>query len=136
VIVLDLGLPEGDGLTALGSRLDRRRHALVLATARGRLEDRIRGYNEGGDVYLVKPVDLRELVSVVRGLASRLSPFQPDAIASPGVWVLNTVNWRLTAPGGASCPLTQYERRLLLLLAPKTRRPLHDRDGRTQKALG
>ncbi len=124
VIVLDLGLPDGDGLAALGPRIDRRRHALVLATARGRLEDRIRGYNEGGDVYLIKPVDLRELVSVVRGLASRLSPFPPDAPATPGVWVLNTVNWRLTAPEGASCPLTQYERRLLLLLAQNPGNPV------------
>ena len=110
VIVLDLGLPDGDGLAALGPRIDRRRHALVLATARGRLEDRIRGYNEGGDAYLIKPVDMRELVSVVRGLASRLSPPPP---ATPGVWVLNTLNWRLTAPEGASCVLTRYERRLL-----------------------
>jgi two-component system, OmpR family, response regulator len=120
VIVLDLGLPEGDGLTALGSRLDRRRHALVLATARGRLEDRIRGYDEGGDVYLVKPVDMRELSSVVRGLASRLSPPPPAAPDRPGVWTLHTLNWRLTAPDGTSCSLSQYERRLLVLLG---RRP-------------
>jgi len=120
VIVLDLGLPEGDGLTALGSRLDRRRHALVLATARGRLEDRIRGYNEGGDVYLVKPVDMRELSSVVRGLASRLFPPPSPAPDGPGVWTLHTLNWRLTAPNGTSCSLSQYERCLLVLLG---RRP-------------
>ncbi len=119
VIVLDLGLPDGDGLAALGPRIDRRRHALVLATARGRLEDRIRGYNEGGDAYLIKPVDMRELVSVVRGLASRLSPPPPATPASPGAWALNTLSWRLTAPEGASCILTQYERRLLCLLAQK-----------------
>lgn len=61
-------------------------------------------------------MDMGELVSVVRGLASRLSPPPP---ATPGVWVLNTLNWRLTAPEGASCVLTQYERRLLYLLAQK-----------------
>jgi two-component system OmpR family response regulator len=120
VIVLDLGLPEGDGLAALGPRIDRRRHALVLATARGRLEDRIRGYDEGGDVYLVKPVDMRELSSVVRGLASRLSLPSPGAVAAhPGVWTLHMLNWRLTAPDGTSCSLSQQERRLLILLAKR-----------------
>ena len=106
----------------------------MLATARGRLEDRIRGYDEGGDVYLVKPVDMRELSSVVRGLASRLSPPPPAAPDRPGVWTLYTLNWRLTAPDGAFCSLSQHERRLLVLLA---QRP-GDIMSRTavQKALG
>ncbi|NCA90851.1 MAG: response regulator transcription factor [Gammaproteobacteria bacterium] len=113
VVVLDLGLPDGDGLAGLAQRLDRRRHGLVLATARGRLQDRIRGYDEGGDAYLVKPVDLRELVAVVRGVASRLASQTADS--RPGVWSLGGVEWRLTAPNGAQCMLSNYEVRLLQL---------------------
>ncbi len=116
VIVLDLGLPDGDGLAALRPRIDRRRHALVLATARGHLEDRIRGYEEGGDAYLVKPVDLRELTSVVRGVASRLTPPLPTA-TNPATWTLDILLWRLMAPDGSSCSLTLLERRLMYLLA-------------------
>ena len=113
VVVLDLGLPDGDGLAGLAGRLDRRRHGLVLATARGRLQDRVRGYEEGGDAYLVKPVDLRELVAVVRGIASRLA--SQMAAPYPGVWTLGGIKWRLTAPNGAECKLSNYEIRLLRL---------------------
>lgn len=121
VVVLDLGLPDGDGLVGLAHQIERQRHGLVLATARGRLEDRIRGYNEGGDAYLVKPVDLRELVAVVRGVASRLSRRLPDQPTQPppnlGIWTLGIVKWRLTAPNGAQCALSNYEVRLLTLFA-------------------
>ena len=113
VVVLDLGLPDGDGLAGLAQQLDRRRHGLVLATARGRLQDRIRGYDDGGDAYLVKPVDLRELVAVVRGISSRLPSQTPQPL--PGVWTLSGVTWNLTAPNGAWCTLTNYEIRLLQL---------------------
>jgi len=114
VVVLDLGLPEGDGLSQLLPHLDRRRHGLVLATSRGRLEDRIRGYDGGADAYLVKPVDLRELVSVIRGLGSRLIPPPLPKIET---WTLNKVGWRLKSPQGLECRLTNYESRVLLTLA-------------------
>ena len=113
VVVLDLGLPDGDGLTGMARRIDRRRHGLVLATARGRLQDRVRGYDEGGDAYLVKPVDLRELAAVIRGIFSRLLGQKQDP--SPAAWILGGVKWRLTAPNGAQCNLSNYEIRLLQL---------------------
>lgn len=116
VIVLDLGLPNGDGLIGLKPHLDGRRHGLVLATARGRIEDRLRGYEEGGDAYLVKPVDLRELTCVVRGVASRLKA--GDTAGGPlRYWTLHEVGWRLISPQGVACRLTNYETRLLNLLA-------------------
>lgn len=114
VVVLDLGLPEGDGLSHLLPHLDRRRHGLIVATARGRLEDRIRGYDGGADAYLVKPVDLRELVSVIRGVGSRLTPPPLTRIKT---WTLSKMGWRLSSPQGRECPLTNYESRLLLALA-------------------
>ncbi|MFN5746061.1 MAG: response regulator transcription factor [Methylococcaceae bacterium] len=62
VVVLDLGLPDEDGLsiaTKLSQHEDMR---IVILTARAMVEDRIAGFEAGGDVYLTKPVDLAEWI--------------------------------------------------------------------------
>ena len=69
VIVLDLGLPRLDGL-ALCRRLREAGHGVpvLMLTARDSLEDKLRGYAEGADDYLVKPFALRELEARIRAL--------------------------------------------------------------------
>jgi DNA-binding response OmpR family regulator len=64
IVVLDLGLPDGDGLVWL-ERL-RQRHAtvpVIVLTARDRVVDRVRGLKGGADDYLVKPFAPEELGS-------------------------------------------------------------------------
>ena len=63
-LILDLGLPDGDGLTLLREIRQRNNPipALVL-TARGGLQDRIHGLRSGADDYLVKPFALEELIA-------------------------------------------------------------------------
>jgi DNA-binding response OmpR family regulator len=63
-LILDLGLPDGDGL-ALLSELRRRNNPIpvLVLTARGGLDDRVRGLRTGADDYLVKPFALEELVA-------------------------------------------------------------------------
>lgn len=72
VVVLDLGLPRVDGLEVL-RRLRRRRRetAILILTARHRVEERIRGLDLGADDYLVKPFALGELEARVRALLRR-----------------------------------------------------------------
>jgi two-component system, OmpR family, response regulator len=74
VVVLDLGLPLVDGLEVL-RRLRRRRSetAILVLTARHRVEERIRGLDLGADDYLVKPFALGELEARVRALLRRQS---------------------------------------------------------------
>lgn len=71
-VVLDRGLPDGDGL-ALLARLRRRGNAVpvLLLTARDEIQDRIDGLQAGGDDYLVKPFDLGELVARLHALIRR-----------------------------------------------------------------
>ena len=71
-VVLDLGLPDGDGLALLPlvRRLDEPAAVLIL-TARDRLSDRVRGLDAGADDYLVKPFDLPELTARLRAVARR-----------------------------------------------------------------
>src|SRR5262249_10211963 len=72
VIVLDLMLPKQDGLTLLKAwrRDGLKAHVLVL-TARGTLEDKVKGLNVGADDYLPRPFELEELPARLRALIRR-----------------------------------------------------------------
>jgi DNA-binding response OmpR family regulator len=72
VIILDLMLPRIDGLTLLQRwrRDNIKTHVLVL-TARGSIDDKVRGLDAGADDYLTKPFDLEELVARLRALIRR-----------------------------------------------------------------
>jgi len=72
VIVLDLMLPQIDGLTVLRKlRAGERSPCVLILTARDELEDRVEGLNSGADDYLVKPFALEELLARVRTLVRR-----------------------------------------------------------------
>ena len=72
LVVLDLGLPDGDGGELL-QRLRRKGSGVpvIIVTARGRLPDRVAGLNLGADDYLVKPFEMEELVARCRALMRR-----------------------------------------------------------------
>ncbi len=72
LVLLDLGLPDGDGIDFV--RLLRRRRAacpILILTARGGLDDRVAGLDSGADDYLVKPFEMRELAARCRTLLRR-----------------------------------------------------------------
>lgn len=70
--VLDLMLPDGTGLDALKEMRDRGNMAPVLIlTALGSIEDRVRGLDCGADDYLVKPFAMQELIARLRALLRR-----------------------------------------------------------------
>jgi len=72
VVVLDLGLPDADGLDVLGE-MRRREDAtpVLILTARGSLNDCVTGLQSGADDYLVKPFALEELVARLQALLRR-----------------------------------------------------------------
>jgi two-component system OmpR family response regulator len=72
LVVLDLMLPGMSGYAVCETLRDRGDALpVVMLTARTLVEDRIRGFDSGTDVYLQKPFDLEELLSVIRSLLSR-----------------------------------------------------------------
>lgn len=73
IILLDLGLPDGDGLDLLRylKSLPERDDAVIILTARGAVEDRISGLEEGADDYLPKPFALSELQARMRAITRR-----------------------------------------------------------------
>ncbi|MDQ3025121.1 MAG: heavy metal response regulator transcription factor [Pseudomonadota bacterium] len=71
LIVLDVGLPDMDGWTALREIRKDQQTPVLFLTARDRVEDRVRGLELGADDYLVKPYAFSELLARVRALMRR-----------------------------------------------------------------
>ena len=114
VLVLDLGLPGEDGLS-IARRLRQSYPAvgIIALTARGRLDDRVAGLNEGFDLYLVKPVDMVELAAAIRAVARRVTQI---GLTTPQ-WRLNPLEPSLIRPDGERLPLAVHEYHLLAALA-------------------
>jgi DNA-binding response OmpR family regulator len=72
-ILLDLGLPGGDGLDLLNQlkQMPVREDAVIILTARGEVDDRIKGLESGADDYLAKPFSLTELLARMHAIIRR-----------------------------------------------------------------
>ena len=86
LILLDLGLPDGDGMSLM-TRLRQQLKGVpvIILTARGTLQARLCGLDAGADDYLVKPFVLAELLARVRALARRSYGFENEAIEIRGL---------------------------------------------------
>lgn len=111
LLVLDLGLPDGDARLWLEQRDDLLDKGIIMTTARGERGERIAGVQAGADCYLVKPVDLDELVGLARNLLRRLRHEVAQA------WTLDGVKWILQAPDACPIKLTHSELVILGALA-------------------
>ena len=113
-VLLDLGLPGGDGLDLLKeARLNESQEAsFIILTARGALDDRIRGLDLGADDYLPKPFSLLELTSRMQAITRRkFNLKRPEINFGPGFSM--DANARLVRQGGQEVPLTKKEFDLL-----------------------
>ncbi len=100
LVILDLNLPEMDGLSVLRALRARSDDAAVLIlTARGAPEDRVRGLNLGADDYLSKPFDVAEFEARVRSLLRRQAGLRASTL-TVGAVTLDLISRRLSAPSG------------------------------------
>jgi two-component system copper resistance phosphate regulon response regulator CusR len=116
VIVLDVGLPRRDGLS-VSAELRRRglRVPILMLTARGAVEDRVRGLDAGADDYLAKPFEFAELYARVRALLRRQPALLPHVIEVGDLRV--DTHAQTVARAGRTLPLTQKEYVMLEYLA-------------------
>lgn len=115
LVILDLNLPRMDGLSVLRAMRDRANTAAVMIlTARGAPEDRVRGLDLGADDYMTKPFDIREFEARVRSLLRRQAGLRAASISLGGVTL--DLNARQFSAGGQPMDLPARERALLELL--------------------
>jgi two-component system OmpR family response regulator len=115
VVVLDIGLPEMDGITVLEKwRRAGRKMPVLLLTARDRWSDKVAGIDAGADDYVAKPFHMEEVLARVRALVRRAAGRATNEMQIGDV-VLDTRSGRVTL-AGASVKLTSHEYRLLAYL--------------------
>ena len=118
VILLDLGLPDGDGLE-VAPRLRRSTRApIIIISARGREQDKVAALDLGADDYLTKPFGVFELLARIR-VALRHASLPPDAPQEPvfeaGQLTVDLRRRRVVRAGG-EVHLTPTEYKLLTVL--------------------
>jgi len=74
VVLLDLGLPDGDGVSVCRQLRERSSVAIIVVTAYGEEPDRVNALDAGADDYLVKPFGLAELQARIRAVLRRVRP--------------------------------------------------------------
>lgn len=118
IAVVDLRLPDQDGFILIEYARKNSEMGLIILTARDGVEDRVTGYGAGADIYLVKPVDGRELAAAIASLASRRRESTTVPVGPPATcWQLDRRTWTLTAPSGKIFALTGKEMQFMAQLA-------------------
>ena len=120
LFILDLGLPDMDGVEIIGKLRTWTRNPIIVVSARSEVDDKIQALDAGADDYLTKPFSVEELLARVR-VALRKKSYEDDADSPTSTFV----NGDLTIDYAASCVyvddrevhVTPIEYKLLTLLA-------------------
>jgi two-component system copper resistance phosphate regulon response regulator CusR len=119
VLVLDVMLPGVDGFGVLKAMRERRDTPVLMLTARDKIEDRVRGLQDGADDYLVKPFSFSELLARLQALTRRggakSGSVHPTTTLKVGTLELDLTR-RKASREGHSIELTALEFTLLALL--------------------
>lgn len=124
VVLLDLNLPDGDGLAFAREVCSRPGIGTIMVTARSDEIDRIVGLEVGADDYITKPFNPRELLARVRALVRRLRAGETVAAEPAGLlrfegWTLDLSGRSLCNVAGQEVHLTRAEFDLLATLASR-----------------
>jgi two-component system KDP operon response regulator KdpE len=116
VILLDLGLPDGDGMTVLRRLSPERRPTVVVLSARGQEGDKVTALDAGAEDYLTKPFGASELLARIRVVLRRSTSTPIPDVIEVGPIKIDQPRHTVTV-GGQEVHLTPIEFRLLLELA-------------------
>ena len=131
LILLDLSLPDEDGLALLRQVRARSSVPIIVLTARKANDDRLAALELGADDYLTKPCDPREISLGVRNLLGRanaghssMDPREQADVLHFSSWTLDVSGHAMFSPDGDDVPLTPAEFNLLAALARAPNRVL------------
>jgi two-component system OmpR family response regulator len=119
LVLLDVGLPDGNGLALLAELRRRWQGPILIVSGQGASEERALGLELGADDYIAKPFDLREMLARIRSVLRRAQPAPQQSsggrLAFDGLAV-SLGTRRLTGRDGEDIPLTAGEFALLSAL--------------------
>jgi DNA-binding response OmpR family regulator len=115
MVVLDIGLPDEDGLSVAAHLRQVSSAGIVMLTGNSTRQDHLQALSNGADAFLAKPVDVETLAATLNSLARRLTRSSSPPMTRAG-WQLDTNDWCLVAPGGKEISLTAPERCTLRIL--------------------
>ncbi|KJS38555.1 MAG: hypothetical protein VR70_09630 [Rhodospirillaceae bacterium BRH_c57] len=126
LVLLDLNLPDADGIQLAHALRRQSRMPIVIVTARSDARDRITGLELGADDYVTKPFHPRELVARVRNVLLRAGtkPVNGSVVYRFRGWELDLVWRRLVNPDGEQVSMTSTEFDLLAVLVARAGQPL------------
>jgi len=125
VVIVDLGLPDRDGLDVVRQLATTQDCGILVLTGRDSVPDRVLGLELGADDYLTKPFDPRELVARVRSIVRRRQPQEGArrVVAFAG-WRFEPASNTLSPESGEPVRLSAAESALLLLFVSNPNRVL------------
>ena len=115
LVILDVMLPGVDGFAVLSGLRSAKQTPVLMLTARGQMNDKVRGFDLGADDYLVKPFQFPELLARVRALLKRGRPAPVETALALADLEVDAVRHRATR-SGQRIDLTAREFALLVLL--------------------
>lgn len=119
VILLDIMMPKMNGLEVLKQlRLEKIQTPILMLSAKGEVEDKIKGLDSGADDYLPKPFAMAELVARIRALTRRQSELVDDLLNFEDL-ELNRMNYEMSANGQA-IRLSNKEYQMLEMIRMKS----------------
>ena len=115
LVLLDVMMPDLDGFEVLRKIRQASNVPVIMLTAKGEEEDRIRGLELGADDYITKPFSPREMVSRVKAVLRRTEDFNVDTskVIEVDDWLKMDFNRRKIWVGGELVQLRPTEYRLL-----------------------
>ncbi|WP_433799153.1 response regulator transcription factor [Actinomycetospora sp. CA-084318] len=117
VVLLDLGLPDVDGIDVCRRIRDAGDTPVIVVSARGEVDDRILGLHSGADDYLVKPYDAGELLARIHTVLRRRRPEPAADVVELGSGLVVDLARREVRDGGAPVALSRKEFAVLAQLA-------------------
>lgn len=117
VAVVDINLPHHDGFSVTQYLSENGLCSVIITTVRDAVEDRVKGYRSGADIYMVKPIEPEELAAAVVRLAGKRQALAKASVKPAQSWTLDEASQLLWSPAGRVVALTRREVHILAAVA-------------------
>lgn len=122
--LIDLGLPDRDGLALVHRLATESGAAIIIISGRAQVQDRVTGLELGADDYIIKPFEPAEVVARIRARLRRPAQTQRNGATTLRFagWTADFDRYSLTAPDGTETPLSHAEAEVLRMFTDNPRR--------------